>query len=57
MKHVIDRRNHNMMPLKIEGTEIKFIVDATTPPTIIPQDKETLKNQKVLTMSRKYRDL
>ena len=48
IKHLTDRRNHITMTLKIDGTEKEFIVDTGSPVTILPSDKQIMKDKKLL---------
>ena len=45
------------MTVKIGGTEKELIVDMGSPVTIIPPDKEVIKAQKILPITRRYQDL
>ena len=45
------------MTIKIDGTEKKLIVDTESPVTIIPPDKEIMKDKKILLVTRKHQDV
>ena len=57
IKHLTDRRNHITMTIKNDGTEKKIIIDTGSPVTIIPPEKEIMKNRKILPVTKKYQDL
>ena len=46
IKDIPDRRNHNTMTKRIDGTEKEFIVDTGSPVTKTPVDKEIIKTGK-----------
>ena len=51
-KHKTDRRNH-LTTIRSNGTEKEFIVDTGSPVTIIKPDKETIKNNKIIPITKK----
>ena len=57
IEHSTGRRNYVTMTIKTDGTNKKFIVDAVSPVTKIPPDKEIIIGKKKITVTRKYQDV
>ena len=57
IKHVIDRRNHLTMTRKKGESERESILNTVSADTIVPSDKEIIKNNKVSMVHREQQDV